>query len=122
MVTADAAADRRAQWYAVAASFLGWTFDAFDFFVLTFLLTDVARAFGESRPTLTWTLTATLAMRPVGALVFGIMADRIGRRLSTTVNIILLLGHVRAVRPRAFFRLVSRFCVPCCGIGVGGQW
>ncbi len=42
---------RRAQWYAVGASFFGWTFDAFDFFVLTFLLTDVARAFGQSRPT-----------------------------------------------------------------------
>ena len=79
---------RRAQWYAVGASFFGWTFDAFDFFVLTFMLTDVAKAFGETRTTLTWTLTATLAMRPVGALVFGVMADRLGRRLSMTINIV----------------------------------
>jgi len=46
MSTADAAADRRDQWYAVGASFFGWTFDAFDFFVLTFMLSDVAKAFG----------------------------------------------------------------------------
>jgi len=50
MITAtDTATDRRAQVSAVGASFFGWTFDAFDFFVLTFLLTDVARVFGESR-------------------------------------------------------------------------
>lgn len=89
MITAaDTATDRRAHVSAVGASFFGWTLDSFDFFVLSFLLTDVARAFGESRTTLTWTLTATLAMRPVGAFAFGIMADRIGRRLATTVNII----------------------------------
>ena len=68
ILATDTSADRRAQWYAVGASFFGWTFDAFDFFILTFMLTDVAKAFGETRPTLTWTLTATLAMRPVGAL------------------------------------------------------
>src|SRR6478672_10239325 len=86
MVTADAAADRRAQWYAVGASFFGWTFDAFDFFVLTFLLTDVARAFGQSRPTIAFSLTLTLAMRPGGALIFGVMADRYGRRLPMMLN------------------------------------
>src|SRR5262245_60417988 len=118
---ADTAADRRAQWYAVGASFLGWTFDAFDFFVLTFMLTDVAKAFGETRPTLTWTLTATLAMRPVGAFVFGIMADRIGRRLSMTVNIIFyaVASALSGLAPSFGWFLVLRALF---GIGMGGEW
>ena len=117
----DTAADRRAQWYAVGASFFGWTFDAFDFFVLTFMLTDVAKAFGETRPTLTWTLTATLAMRPVGALVFGIMADRIGRRLSMTVNIIFyaVASALSGLAPSFGWFLALRALF---GIGMGGQW
>ena len=113
--------ERRAQWYAVGASFLGWTFDAFDFFVLTFMLTDVAKAFGETRTTLTWTLTATLAMRPVGALIFGVMADRIGRRLSMTVNIIFyaVMSALSGLAPTFTWFLVLRGLF---GIGMGGQW
>lgn len=113
--------ERRAQWYAVGASFFGWTFDAFDFFVLTFLLTDVAKAFGETRTTLTWTLTATLAMRPVGALIFGVMADRIGRRLSMTVNIIFyaVMSALSGLAPSFTWFLVLRGLF---GIGMGGQW
>lgn len=122
MATRTSAPDeRRAQWYAVGASFLGWTFDAFDFFVLTFMLTDVAKAFGETRTTLTWTLTATLAMRPVGALVFGVMADRIGRRLSMTVNIIFyaVMSALSGLAPTFTWFLVLRGLF---GIGMGGQW
>jgi len=121
MSTADAAADRRDQWYAVGASFFGWTFDAFDFFVLTFMLSDVAKAFGETRTTLTWTLTATLAMRPVGAFVFGIMADRLGRRLSMTVNIIFyaVMSALSGLAPSFTWFLVLRGLF---GIGMGGQW
>ena len=112
---------RKAQWYAVGASFFGWTFDAFDFFVLTFMLTDVAAAFGETRITLTWTLTATLAMRPVGALVFGIMADRLGRRISMTVNIIFyaVMSALSGLAPSFTWFLVLRGLF---GIGMGGQW
>src|SRR5271157_2254992 len=79
---------RRDQRNTVLASFLGWTFDAFDFFVLTFLIADIGRAFGKSRPEVALTLTLTLAMRPVGALIFGVMADRYGRRLPMTLNIV----------------------------------
>lgn len=118
---ADPAAERRAQWYAVGASFFGWTFDAFDFFVLTFMLTDVAAAFGETRPTLTWTLTATLAMRPVGALIFGVMADRLGRRISMTINIVFyaLMSALSGLAPSYGWFLVLRGLF---GIGMGGQW
>ena len=121
ILATDTAADRRAQWYAVGASFFGWTFDAFDFFVLTFMLTDVAKAFGETRPTLTWTLTATLAMRPVGAFVFGIMADRVGRRLSMTVNIVFyaVMSALSGLAPSFGWFLVLRALF---GIGMGGQW
>ena len=118
---ADPGAERRAQWYAVGASFFGWTFDAFDFFVLTFMLTDVAAAFGETRLTLTWTLTATLAMRPVGALIFGVMADRLGRRISMTINIVFyaLMSALSGLAPSFGWFLVLRGLF---GIGMGGQW
>src|ERR1700674_4251411 len=86
--TIDVSAERRNQRNAVLASFLGWTFDAFDFFVLTFLIADIAKAFGQSRQDVAFTLTLTLAMRPVGALIFGMMADRYGRRLPMTINIV----------------------------------
>ncbi len=65
----DVSAERRHERNAVIASFLGWTFDAFDFFVLTFLIADIAKAFGELRQNVAFTLTLTLAMRPVGALI-----------------------------------------------------
>ena len=118
---ADPGAERRAQWYAVGASFFGWTFDAFDFFVLTFMLSDVAAAFGETRLTLTWTLTATLAMRPVGALIFGVMADRLGRRISMTINIVFyaLMSALSGLAPSFGWFLVLRGLF---GIAMGGQW
>lgn len=119
--SADEAGARRAQWYAVSASFLGWTFDAFDFFVLTFLLSDVAKAFGMSRPAVAFTLTLTLAMRPIGALIFGIMADRFGRRVPMTINIIFyaVASALSGLAPSYTWFLVLRGLF---GIGMGGQW
>jgi SHS family lactate transporter-like MFS transporter len=118
--TADAG-ERRAQWYAVSASFLGWTFDAFDFFVLTFLLSDVAKAFGMSRPAVAFTLTLTLAMRPIGALIFGVMADRYGRRVPMTINIVFyaVASALSGLAPSFTWFLVLRGLF---GVGMGGQW
>ncbi len=82
------AIERGHQHYAVIAGFLGWTFDAFDFFVLTFVIGDVAKSFGKSRPEIALTITLALAMRPLGALIFGVMADRVGRRLPLMLNIV----------------------------------
>lgn len=120
-MNASDSTNRRAQWYAVGTSFFGWTFDAFDFFVLTFMLTDVAAAFGETRPTLTWTLTATLAMRPIGALIFGVMADRLGRRISMTINIVFyaVMSALSGLAPSFTWFLILRGLF---GIGMGGQW
>jgi len=71
---------RRDQWHAVTAGYLGWTLDAFDFFVAVFLVDVLAAHFGVPKSAIIWTLTATLAMRPVGAVIFGMLADRYGRR------------------------------------------
>ncbi len=115
------AAARRDQRNAVLASFLGWTFDAFDFFVLTFLITDIARAYGESRPNVAFTLTLTLAMRPIGALIFGVMADRYGRRLPMMINIVFyaVMSAASGLAPTFTVFLVLRALF---GIGMGGQW
>src|SRR5262249_17745416 len=65
---------------AVTASFLGWMLDAFDFFLVVMTLTAIAKDFGTSDPKIAATITITLAMRPVGALIFGLLADRYGRK------------------------------------------
>src|ERR1700704_1282836 len=112
---------RSDQWHAVTASFLGWTLDAFDFFVLVFLLDTLAAQFHVTKAAMVWTITATLAMRPLGALIFGLLADRYGRRISLMINVIyfsaieLLCGFA----PNYAFFLVMRALF---GIGMGGEW
>jgi len=86
VLTTEAA--RANQRNAVLAGFLGWTLDAFDFFILTLILGDVAQAFGKTRPQIALAITMTLAMRPIGAIVFGMMADRYGRRIPLMVNVV----------------------------------
>jgi SHS family lactate transporter-like MFS transporter len=115
------ALSRRDQWHAVAAGYLGWTLDAFDFFVLVFLVDVLAVEFHVSKGAIIWTLTGTLAMRPVGALVFGLLADRYGRRGPLMANVVffsfieLLCGFA----PNYWVFLVLRMLY---GIGMGGEW
>jgi SHS family lactate transporter-like MFS transporter len=105
----------------VAASFLGWTLDAFDFFVLVFLVDTLAVHFQVAKSAIVWTLTATLAMRPLGAVVFGLLADRYGRRKPLMANVVffsvveLLCGFA----PNYTVFLVLRTIY---GIGMGGEW
>src|ERR1022692_4967389 len=66
--------------FAVASGILGWVLDAFDFFVVIFLLDTLAAHLGVTKQSIVWTISITLAMRPVGALIFGTLADRFGRR------------------------------------------
>src|SRR5580704_16156313 len=73
---------------AVIAGCLGWTLDAFDFFVLIFVLVPIAAEFSRSIPAIALTITASLATRPVGALLFGLLADRYGRRKVLMADII----------------------------------
>ena len=74
----------RGTWHAVAACFLGWTLDAFDFFVVIFMYDHLVRDFRVEKSALLWATTATLAFRPLGALLFGVLADR--DRKSTRLN------------------------------------
>jgi SHS family lactate transporter-like MFS transporter len=107
--------------HAVTASFLGWTLDAFDFFVVVFLVDTLAQDFAVSKSDIVWTLTATLALRPVGALLFGLLADRFGRRVPLMANVIffsvveLLCGF--SVNYWMFLVLRALY-----GIGMGGEW
>ncbi len=105
----------------VVASFLGWTLDAFDFFLLVFVIKDVARDFGTTRETVAWALTLTLAMRPLGAFVFGRLADRFGRRpiLMLDVALYSVMGLASALAPNLATFLVVRALF---GVAMGGEW
>src|SRR4026209_2373175 len=73
---------------AVLASFLGWTLDAFDFFLVVFTLTAIGREFGVTDAKMAATIAITLAFRPVGAFVFGLMGARYRRRLPLMLSLI----------------------------------
>src|SRR5512146_1970998 len=79
---------RRDQRNALTASFLGWALDAFDFFVVVMVLTEIAKEFNKTNAEIALTITVTLAFRPVGAFIFGLMADRYGRRIPLMVDVI----------------------------------
>src|ERR1700712_4656292 len=66
--------------HTVIASYLAWTMDAYDFFLLTFVFKDIATQFGTSITKVTVAVMLTLACRPIGAFLFGRLADRFGRR------------------------------------------
>ena len=110
-----------AQKKVVAASFLGWMLDAFDFFLLVFVLKDVAREFGVERQSVAWAITLTLALRPLGAFIFGRLADRFGRRpvLMVDVGLYALMGFLTAFAPNLMVFLVIRALF---GIAMGGEW
>src|SRR3954469_20502211 len=75
-------------WSALIAGYLGWTLDAFDFFLVVFCLTDIGREFHVSDKEMALTITITLAFRPVGAFPFGLLADRDGRRIPLMLDLI----------------------------------
>jgi SHS family lactate transporter-like MFS transporter len=107
--------------HAVIAAYLGWALDAFDFFVLVFVLSDVAATFQVPVSGVAWALTLTLAFRPLGAFVFGRLADRYGRRPVLMVNIVFysLFGFLTAFAPSlmSFYIIRSLF-----GVAMGGIW
>jgi SHS family lactate transporter-like MFS transporter len=120
-------ADAGNQRNAVLAGFLGWTLDAFDFFILTLLIEDLARAFfpgaplDQSRPKIALAITFTLVMRPFGAVIFGLMADRLGRRIPLMLNVVfyavisVLCGFAQTYWQFIALRMLF-------GIGMGGEW
>jgi SHS family lactate transporter-like MFS transporter len=110
-----------AQKHVVAASYLGWTLDAFDFFLMVFVIKDVAKAFGAGKEDVAWALTLTLALRPVGAFIFGRLADRFGRRpiLMADVALYSILGFATAFSPSLTTFLILRALF---GVAMGGEW
>src|SRR6476661_8929346 len=115
------ASERANQRNAVLAGFLGWTLDAFDFFILTLVLDDVAAAFGKTRPQIALAITLTLMMRPIGAIVFGLMADRYGRRLPLMLNVVFyaVISVLCGFAPNYTTFLILRMLF---GVGMGGEW
>lgn len=107
--------------HAVLAAYLGWALDAFDFFVLVFVLSDVAATFKVPISGVAWALTLTLAFRPLGAFVFGRLADRYGRRPVLMANVALysLFGFLTAFAPSLFAFYVIRSLF---GVAMGGVW
>jgi len=107
--------------HALLAGFLGWTLDAFDFFVIVFLYDTLAREFSVSKKAIVFTTMATLALRPVGALVFGLLADRFGRRIPLMANVIYfsVIEVLCGFAPNYKLFLVLRALF---GIGMGGEW
>jgi MFS transporter, SHS family, lactate transporter len=111
----------RHQWAAVAASFLGWALDAFDFFLMVFMFRDIAREFHADVASVAVATTLTLAARPFGALVFGLMADRYGRRPILMTNVVLYsaLELASAFAPGLAVLLIMRALF---GFAMGGVW
>jgi MFS transporter, SHS family, lactate transporter len=103
------------------ASFLGWTFDSFDFFVLVFVLRPLADEFGTSVKEMTFAIVLTLVARPVGALIFGRLADRYGRRPVLMINILCYsaIELASAFAPSLTVLLVLRTLY---GVAMGGMW
>src|SRR5436309_3554908 len=117
-VSASEASGHRA---ALTASFLGWTLDAFDFFLVVMALTAIAKDFGRADKDIAYSITLTLAFRPVGAFIFGLMADRYGRRIPLMIDLVFYAAVEVATGFARDFRtfLVLRALF---GIGMGGEW
>jgi SHS family lactate transporter-like MFS transporter len=107
--------------FAVSSGILGWILDAFDFFVLVFLVDVLADNFHVRKGDIVWTITITLAMRPVGAVLLGSLADRFGRR-RPLIACVLYFSTITALTPFAPSYAVFVALRGLYGIGMGGYW
>ena len=105
----------------VIACFLGWALDAFDYFLLVFVIKDIAQGFGTEISEVTFAILLTLAMRPIGAFLFGRAADRWGRRPILMVNVLLysIIQFASGFSPNLTILLVLRSLY---GVAMGGEW
>src|SRR4051812_42912376 len=103
------------------AALLGWMMDAFDYFIVVLVYADIAAEFGESKEKVALLTTVTLLMRPVGAMLFGLWADRVGRRTPLIVDVLFYstVGFLCAFAPNLTVLIVLRLLY---GIGMGGEW
>ena len=112
---------RKDQVNAVFAGFLGWTLDAFDFFILVMVISAVAKDFHVTVPAIALALTGSLMTRPIGAILFGIMADRFGRKLPLMLNVVFyaVISVLSGLAPNYQVFIILRLLF---GIGMGGEW
>ena len=105
----------------VAAGFLGWMLDAFDFFLVVMTLTAIAKEFGKSDAAIALSLTLTLAFRPVGAFIFGLLADRHGRKIPLMIDLVFysVIEVLSGLAPNYITFLILRALF---GIGMGAEW
>lgn len=105
------------------AALLAWSMDSFDYFMLVLVMSDIAKDpnFGATATQLAFVTTATLVMRPLGALLFGIWADRVGRRGPLIADVLLYScsGILCAIAPNLTVLLILRAIY---GLGMGGEW
>jgi SHS family lactate transporter-like MFS transporter len=105
----------------VAAGFLGWMLDAFDFFLVVMTLTAIAKEFGKSDAAIALSITFTLLFRPVGAFIFGLLADRYGRKIPLMLALVFysVIEVLSGLAPNYGTFLVLRALF---GIGMGAEW
>lgn len=108
-------------WRTFIASFLGWTLDAFDFLILTFVISRIATTFNRSIAEVAFAITLTLACRPIGALLFGWLGDRYGRRIPLMIDVAFysIVALLTAFAPNFTVFLVLRALF---GVAMGGEW
>lgn len=106
---------------AFVASYLGWAMDAFDYFILVLVYSEIADDFGVSLEKMAYLTTVTLVMRPVGAYLFGIWADKVGRRTPLIVDVCFysVVGFCCAFAPNYWVLFALRLLY---GLGMGGEW
>jgi len=111
----------RDNWNAVIASTVGWTLDSFDYFIVVMILTEIAAEFHRTNAEVALTVTLTLAFRPIGAFLFGLLADRYGRRIPLMVDVVAysVLSVASGLAPN-FATFVVLRCL--FGIAMGGEW
>src|SRR5213080_5103550 len=117
-ISASTPADQRA---AGLAGFLGWTLDAFDFFLVVMTLTAIGKDFGKSDAAIALSLTLTLLFRPVGAFIFGLLADRYGRKTPLMIDLVFysIVEVLTGLAPNYTTFLILRALF---GIGMGAEW
>jgi SHS family lactate transporter-like MFS transporter len=111
----------RDNWNAVVASTVGWTLDSFDYFIVVMVLTEIATEFHRTNAEVALTVTLTLAFRPIGAFIFGLLADRYGRRIPLMIDVVAysVLSVASGLAPN-FATFVVLRCL--FGIAMGGEW